>query len=461
LGTAAGMIGGAGAGSVGIGDTLATRFSRSAQQAKAGNVLLKSAQDPAAFRDQLNNPAPGNIPDEAPTTYQATGDEGIGQLEQEVRAAAPAAFTERAAQQAEAQLAAKAAIQSGAAPEDVGNYFTAQARALNDQWQSAHEQATQQAQNRTTGVGQGQPASSAGQAISNELTPQYLDIQNAAKGQVNALGGEEPVGVYGGSMRLQARAAADDAQDRLRALYAAVPKDVTASIAPLHQTVQSIYGDMEPAARATVTPMETAVVDTIGQYPSSVPFHSAQAIDTLITSNMRNELKSAGYATPAYGRMVQLKGAWENAMSGSVAERAAQDNAAVAAGTMAPQDTIAATIQGWVANHYAQKDALGTSGVGAVGNAGAGTSGALGSSGTARQARGSVGGASGPQGIPSQALGGGSVVGDGGSWGGGGPFFNGPFLGGGSAKAPFASGGSVTKLPSYAYGLRRADGRVG
>jgi hypothetical protein len=96
-----------------------------------------------------------------------------------------------------------AGIQSGAAPEDVGNYFTSQAKALNDQWQSAHEQAIQEAQDQTTGLGQGQSAPSAGQAISNELTPQYQDIQSAAKAQVGALGGEEPTNVYGGSMRLR------------------------------------------------------------------------------------------------------------------------------------------------------------------------------------------------------------------------------------------------------------------
>jgi hypothetical protein len=57
-----------------------------------------------------------------------------------------------------------------------------------------------------------------------------------------------------------------------------------------------------------------------------------------------------------------------------------------------------------------------------------------------------------------QGYAGGGSVGGGGSWGGGGPFFMGPLTGGGGHKAPFASGGSVTVLPSYAYGPRRAGG---
>jgi hypothetical protein len=60
---------------------------------------------------------------------------------------------------------------------------------------------------------------------------------------------------------------------------------------------------------------------------------------------------------------------------------------------------------------------------------------------------------------PTQGYAGGGSVG-GNSWAGGGPFFKGPFLGAGS-KAPFAAGGGVTALPSYAYGPRRVGGRVG
>jgi len=97
------------------------------------------------------------------TTYQAAGDEGIGQLEREVRAAALRRSRNAPRNKPTLRPGAMAGIQSGAAPEDVGNYFTSQARALNDQWQSAHDQATLDAQNQTTGLGQGQSPSSAGQ----------------------------------------------------------------------------------------------------------------------------------------------------------------------------------------------------------------------------------------------------------------------------------------------------------
>jgi hypothetical protein len=402
--TAAGLFAGAGAGKIGVGDTLATRFSRGAQEAKAGNVLLNSAQDPAALQAALNNPPAPNIPNEAPTTYQATGDEGIGQLEREVRAAAPAAFTQRAAQQAEAQMAAKAMIQSGGAPEDVANYFTAQARAFNQQWLDAHDEATQEAQNAATTLGGDQPATSYGQAIANELTPQYQAIQNAARHQVASLGGTQAPEALGSAMRLQARSAADAADQQLGALYDAVPQDMATSIAPLKQTVQNLYSRMEPAVQATMTPAEGAIRDTIGQYPSSVPFSSARAIDTLITSSMRNELRSAGYGTPAYARMVQLKQAWENAMSDSVASRAAQDDAAVAAGTMAPEDAMAAKMQAQVDAFRANKDSLANSRTNTAFSSPRGGSSYTGPSGAAKSAAGRFPSGQGPQGISGQAL---------------------------------------------------------
>ena len=59
---------------------------------------------------------------------------------------------------------------------------------------------------------------------------------------------------------------------------------------------------------------------------------------------MRAELSKEG-RTQAYGRLTQLKGAWEDAMHGALTDQAGSDADAVAAGTMAPQDTMAAKLQ--------------------------------------------------------------------------------------------------------------------
>jgi len=94
--TTAGLVGGIGS-DVAASSQLARGMTNAGRQALAGRKLIGAASDPEALKaaaaagttatDQL-------VPGSKPTLFQATGDQGLGQLEREVRTAQPTPFLE-------------------------------------------------------------------------------------------------------------------------------------------------------------------------------------------------------------------------------------------------------------------------------------------------------------------------------------------------------------------------------
>ena len=128
-----------------------------------------------------------------------------------------------------------------------------------------------------------------------------------------------------------------------------------------------IYGAMPAADRAFMSPAETTFSNLIGGYQDVEPFGQTMALKSNLASAMRQELRTNG-RTPSYGRMATLMGPVQDAINGSVARKAAADNAAVAAGTMAPEDTLGSYLERQAAEADARRNAGTDVGARAVGN---------------------------------------------------------------------------------------------
>ena len=226
----------------------------------------------------------------------------------------------------------------------MADLFRDQKQSIEDFHNHVSNIASQDAQTQADALGGNQSAAQTGQSISDQITPQFQAAQTTARSQTAALGGTDLPETYGSTIRGAAQTASNAASKSLGDLFDAVPDNVSAPIAPLKKFVSNTYDDMEPAVAATVSPREQIVTGAINAYPDNVPFKSARAIDSLITSQMRAELSKEG-RTPAYGRLTQIKGAWEDAMHSALSDQAGTEADAVVSGTMAPQDTMAAKLQ--------------------------------------------------------------------------------------------------------------------
>ncbi len=130
----AATVGGLGGGIFGAGIAAAPMIGRAAwnaskdfiapmteagRQRLAGQRLAEAATDPAAVRQALNEGVDSLVPGSEPTTFQATGDLGIGNLERGAAARRPDLFAQRRADQNAARVTALGGIQEKGAPEAV------------------------------------------------------------------------------------------------------------------------------------------------------------------------------------------------------------------------------------------------------------------------------------------------------------------------------------------------------
>lgn len=337
---AAGAIAAGAAATPQIASRMTQPFTREGQMTLAGRYLESRASDPEALRQSLAAPVVDIVPGSKPTTFQQTGDMGIGALERETATRNPEAFNLRRADQNAARLDAIGEIQQGGNPEAVASAVQGHLRQVDAITQRYVEQATREAQERAA-----------------------------------TLGGTQAQDVYGSNMRNALRNAEEEARTYERALWDNVDphNDLTMNMLPVQRAYQSVYGDMSDAARATLKPVEHSVGNVIGQYQPVERFRELTDLRSLVSSAMREEMVQNG-RTPAYGRLARLRGGIEDSINNAVADRAQADAANVAAGVIAPENSLAASIQRQIAEWQA---ARGRGAVGAVEGIGTGGPGSL------------------------------------------------------------------------------------
>lgn len=337
-------------GAAGAARDYATPFMSGAREAAVGAKIRDAATDPAAAMSSLSEPGEV-VPGSVPTTFQQTGDLGLGGLEKARATVNPEPFLQRSADQNAARLAAMNDIQSTGYAEAVPDFLRQQLAGIDQDMEAAQTAATSTARNEASPIA----AAPAPEAIGAQIQSPMQGLADAAKA-------------------------------RTAALYKAVDPDGTLQgvSAPLKRVQNAVYGNLGPAALIGVTPAERAITGVIADYGPVIPFSELMDVRSQISQAMRDAKSPLQPNDLSYARLSQLRGAVENAISDSVQGKAAQEQQAVAAGAMAPEDTMVANMirqrEGWYAGRQAATGSAGTEGIGANGASGPTT--VLGPSGT-------------------------------------------------------------------------------
>lgn len=318
----------------------AAPLTESGRQKMAGSALNDAATDPDAALNAITNAPRNLVPGSEPTTFQVTGDMGLGSLERATAAKNPTAFQTLRGDQNAARLDALSNIQSEGHPEAVSGFFRDQLSQIDNATQAAHDAAEQFAQRQAANLGGGKTPEAYGEDIKGIVNPQIDAAANTARTATEGLGGGQP-DVLGEQARTTVQSRLDALKTQERALWSAVDPDgkLMAVASPIKQATQRIYGDVGPETEIGMAPVEKSIAGVISDYGPVLPFQRLINLRSAISQGMRDVRSPLQANEPAYGRLSQLRSSVENAISDSVAQKAATDQQAVASGTMQPHET--------------------------------------------------------------------------------------------------------------------------
>lgn len=303
-GVGAGVVGGGLRGAMNTASRFTQPFTKEGQQVLAGRTLERNATDPAAARAALDNPQE-IVPGSNPTTFQQTGDMGLGALERRVATENPAEFQQRRFEQNNARRDLLENLETKGSPADVSGALRRELSAIDGMTQDA-------------------TAASAARA------------QDA----VQSLGGQLKPEEYGATVRTALSDALTEAKTKERALWNAVDPDnsLALQVTPL----KSVALRLSRAIPSTAKPLggeEADIFGTIKDMPTITPFNDLTALRSRISTEMRNEMRSGGN-TPTYARLSQLRGAIEASIGAAIAKKNSVEQLAVQQGRLAPEDTL-------------------------------------------------------------------------------------------------------------------------
>jgi hypothetical protein len=290
----------------------AAAVSRGAAASQAGARLAGAATDLPAVRANLANGPEITVPGSVPTTFQQTGDMGLGALERGVAARNPAAFQQRAAAQNAARVGALQGIQTGADPMTLQGHVRGALDALDAATQAHIDQLTANAQ---------------------------------AKGGL--LGGMGAPDEYGAATRDAVNQAETAARSRESGLWQAVDPngDLTGNTVATSTAAKDIASSL-PFTAKPMAGEEAGIFDAAQKLPSVSPVSDLIALRSRLSTAMREELISQG-RSPAYARMAQLRGAIQDNLADSISQAVQADDARVAAGEVPPDQSVRAGLDAY------------------------------------------------------------------------------------------------------------------
>lgn len=264
------------------------------QRQLAAERIRNAASDPDAALRELDEGAGAElVPGSRPTTFQATGDMGLGSLERELQTANPEVFAQRRGAQNSARRESLRSVQGEGNAEEVVSFLRGKLDEI-DQLSAGYEAR----------------ARSAAEDAADGIRP----IREADE--------------IGGSLRGSMREAEDVARKSENALWDAVDPDGTLTVATGRpsQAVADIYGKMTRSGRLGLSSDEQAFVDLIREFEPVISFREMKELSTRIKEAMRAELSTPGRGrTETYGRLAKLSDAVRSAMTNSAAERISTD----------------------------------------------------------------------------------------------------------------------------------------
>lgn len=311
---------------------LAAPLTNSGRERLAGERLAAAADNPQGVVQAINEaPAPA-VAGSQPTTFQQTGDLGLGALERGVAARDPAAFNQRRADQNAARTGAVEGLQTSGAPEQVA----AAARTFIGDIEKQADEAIAAIENAATAR-----TTAAQQASAGAVQGAERAALDAAQGLGQGIAPE----VAGANMRQSLEAARATAKEQERALWRAVDPDGTLALpaTSIREQVGRLIAERPVSAKAP-TDEEAAIFSVAGQYGEVVPFSELTALQSRIKAELRAE-RIANGESPAYRRLSLLNSAVQDDLDSAVAGRVAQDAEAVAAGELDPEQTLEALLR--------------------------------------------------------------------------------------------------------------------
>lgn len=269
-------------------------FVPSMRERLVGDMLRQNASNPAELAARLATDTPELVPGSRPTTFQLSGDLGIGQLERGL-ARKPESFPEfavRAGEQNTARLGELAGLApEGGAPTAVRDLLRERLR-LN--------------------------------AAEEEML--VNTAQRDATQAFDAVGGRVSPDLSGALMREQMEAAKASAKAAEAKLWQAIDPDGTLRIGglPVRQEANRIFSEIPQMAKPAAGE-EAAVFGLARMLPEVMPFNEFAALRGRLLGAIREE-RAANGQTPALRRMQQLRESMDETIAGA-AEQAAQADA--------------------------------------------------------------------------------------------------------------------------------------
>jgi hypothetical protein len=277
----------------------------------AGETLVQSATNPAAARRTLNEGIDEIIPGSRPTTFQATGDMGLGALEREAATRDPAAFLTRRAEQNAARTSALESIQPNGSPADIAHFFRSQLRALDETTLAGLEEAQGRARTAAEGIGGARSLEAAGESILARVEPQRRKLEATARESTAGLGGQGQPQQYGATIRGSLSDANFFAKQREGLLWRAVDPDgsLALDVSPLRQSAVDLRRSLPQTARP-IEGEEAAILETIAGVRPVVPFADVTALRSRVSDAMKQA--RMGGDSQALSRLTSLRGGLEN-----------------------------------------------------------------------------------------------------------------------------------------------------
>jgi len=299
-------------------------MSQAGREAIVGQRLRDAASDLPAAQTALDAQPSELVPGSMPTTFQLTGDQGLGQLERAQRTANPEPFQERAGEQNAARVGALGDLSpENANPNSVRGLLQQHMQTIDATGDAAVQAAQQAAQRRFAAAG--------GQMTSQD---------------------------YGSAMRDQLEAAKAATKQQESGLWRAIDPDGTLAIngTPVKAAAQQI-ASVIPATAAPMAGDEAGVFQATNLLGTASPFSQYAALRSRLLDAIRTEAATNGQSQP-WRRMQMLRGAMDATMENTADGVAQQQEQAVASGAMSPEQTMTARLAQDAKASYVNQNAV-------------------------------------------------------------------------------------------------------
>jgi hypothetical protein len=342
-------------------------------QERAATKIVRSRAASSDLPERIAASEP-TLPGSRPTTFQATGDMGLGSLEREVATRNPADFQIRRGEQNQARVTALRGVQADGAPEAVAKTLRQQMSTIEADTSAAVAKAVDEARTAATSLGGDRPPESYGVDLRRAAQPRVDAADAASRRTMDNMGGNLTPEVYGETLRAATVAAREAERQRMQQLWDAVEADGPMGLAPTAMKNVATSISKLPKSAKPVAGEERAIVDVIKRYGNNVPLREVGALRSRISDAMRTEMDTNG-RSQVWGRLSMLRKSVEKSIDDAIQGRVATQNAEVAAGTRAPENTLAQSLQAsadeWMrrGREAGQNSRTDTATVGAVGTA--------------------------------------------------------------------------------------------